>query len=144
METKIKKININNLNTRYRNNSDTHIGSTLRVIVTPKPEDNSFSNMKKIWTYIKSKKTDCSGVSSLKQDGRLITDPKHKSNALNDQFQSVFSEPVNITPSEFIHNNYMQDPRHYPVMKDIHITSPGIEQLLKKTRSVQGKWAWWT
>ena len=103
----------------------------IESIVTPKPEDNSFSYMKKFWTYIKSKKTDYSGVSSLKQDGRLITDPKQKSNSLNDQFQSVFSEPVNITPSEFIHNNYMQDPRNYPVMKDIHITPPGIEKLLK-------------
>ena len=26
----------------------------------------------------------------------------------------------------------MQDPRNYPVMKDIHITPPGIEKLLKK------------
>ena len=52
----------------------------IENIVTPKPEDNSFSNMKKFWSYIKSKKTDYSGVTSLKQDGRLITDPKQKSN----------------------------------------------------------------
>ena len=67
--------------------------------------------MKKIWTLIKSKKPDYSGVSSLKQDGRLITDSKQKSNSLNDQFQSVFSEPVHITSSEIIHNNYMHYPR---------------------------------
>ena len=104
----------------------------IENIVTPKRDDNSFSNMKKFWSYIKSKKSDYSGVSSLKQDGRLISDPKQKSDSLNHQFQSVFSEAINITPSEFIEDNYMQDTRHYPIMQDITITSPGIEKLLQK------------
>ena len=91
----------------------------IENIVTPEQDDNSFSNMKKFWSYIKSKKSDYSGVSSLKQDGRLISDPKQKSNSLNHQFQSVFSEAININPSEFIEDNYMQDTRHYPIMQDI-------------------------
>ena len=104
----------------------------IENIVTPKQDDNSFSNMKKFWSYIKSKKTDYSGVSSLKQDGRLISDPKQKSDSLNHQFQSVFSEAINITTSEFIEDQYMQDTRHYPTMQDITITPPGIEKLLQK------------
>ena len=88
--------------------------------------------MKKFWSYIKSKKADYSGVTSLKQEGKLITDPKQKSNTLNKQFQSVFSEATNITTSEFVNSNYMQDTHNYPVMHDITITPPGIEKLLSK------------
>ena len=36
----------------------------IENIVTPTPEDNSFSNMKRFWSYIKGKKTDYSGVTS--------------------------------------------------------------------------------
>ena len=88
--------------------------------------------MKKFWTYIKSKKTDYYGVSSLKQEGKLITEPRQKSNSLNKQFQSVFSEPVNITSHQFENNKYMQDTNTYPVMEDIIITSKGVEKLLTK------------
>ena len=102
----------------------------IENIITPKQD--SFSSMKKFWSYIKSKKTDYSGVTSLKQEGKLITDPKQKSNSLNKQFQSVFSEATNITTSEFVNSNYMQDTHNYPVMHDITITPPGIEKLLSK------------
>jgi hypothetical protein len=33
--------------------------------------------------------TDHQGISSLKQDGKLITDPIPKANVMNDQFKSV-------------------------------------------------------
>lgn len=46
--------------------------------------------MKKCWTYIKHKKNDHQGISSLKQDGKLITDTIPKANVMNDQFKSVF------------------------------------------------------
>jgi hypothetical protein len=46
--------------------------------------------MKKFWTYIKHKKIDHQGISSLKQDDKLITDPIPKANVMNDQFKSVF------------------------------------------------------
>ena len=45
----------------------------IENIMTPKADDNNFSSMKKFWTFIKSKKTDHNGVSSLKQEGKLIT-----------------------------------------------------------------------
>ena len=88
--------------------------------------------MKKFWTYIKSKKTDYNGVSSLKQEGKLITEPRQKSNSLNKQFQSVFSEPVSITSHQFQNNKYMQDTKTYPIMEDIIITPNGVEKLLTK------------
>ena len=60
--------------------------------------------MKKFWTYIKQQKTDHQGISSLKQDGKLITDPILKANVMNDQLRSVFSNAEKITESEFKSN----------------------------------------
>ena len=69
-------------------------------IVTPKETEGTF-NYEKFWTYIKHKKTDHQGISSLKQDGKLITDPIPKANVMNDQFKSVFSNIDKITENEF-------------------------------------------
>ena len=44
------------------------------------------------------------GISSLKQDGKLITDPIPKANVMNDHFKSVFSNAEKITESEFKSN----------------------------------------
>ena len=104
----------------------------IENIVTPKEEENSFGNMKRFWSYIKHKKTDFSGVSSLKQDGRLITDPKQKANVLNSQFQSVFSDPFDISPEKFCQESYMSDTNNYPKMPDIILNKSGIEKLLSK------------
>jgi hypothetical protein len=60
-------------------------------VVTPKETEETFNSMKMCWTYIKHKQTYHQGISSLKQDGKLITDPIPKANVVNDQFKSVFS-----------------------------------------------------
>ena len=62
----------------------------IEDIVTPKETEGTFNSMKKFWTYIKHKKIDHQGISSLKQDDKLITDPIPKANVMNDQFKSVF------------------------------------------------------
>ena len=101
----------------------------IESIVTPKEDVSCTGTMKKFWSYIKSKKTDYNGISSLKQDGKLITEPKQKANTLNTQFQSVFSEPSTISSSTFTNENYMSD-TEYPTMPDLEITSQGIAKLL--------------
>ena len=40
----------------------------------------------------KKQKTDHEGVSTLKCGGKLINEPKEKAEALNTQFQSVFTK----------------------------------------------------
>ncbi|VDH94891.1 Hypothetical predicted protein [Mytilus galloprovincialis] len=80
--------------------------------------------------------TDYSGITSLKQNGKLITDTKEKFDALNRQFnQSVFSEPNKITATEFENNQYMQQKTAYPTMPDINITIQGISKLLLNLKS---------
>jgi hypothetical protein len=62
----------------------------IENIVTPK-EEEPHSVMKKFWTYIKHKRKDNIGISSLMMDGKLFCDPASKSNILSRQFKSAFS-----------------------------------------------------
>ena len=104
----------------------------IENIVTPN-EDEPRSGMKKFWTYIKHKRKDNVGITSLKTDGKLYTDPKSKSNILNKQFQSAFSEKTTFTEEEFDGSNRM-DPRAkvQSKMKPFNITVNGILKLLKQ------------
>ena len=49
-------------------------------------------NKKKLYSFIKNKKCDSSGVASLKKDGNTVGDARGKAEVLNSQFSSVFTE----------------------------------------------------
>ena len=49
------------------------------------------NNNKPFWNFVKSRKKDNTGVSPLKQEGKLFSDPKSKANILLKQFKSVFT-----------------------------------------------------
>ena len=53
-------------------------------------EDKGTSS-KKLYSFIKSKKCDVSGVAPLKKDGKTYTDASEKAELLNEQFSSVFT-----------------------------------------------------
>ena len=57
------------------------------------PEHHSPSNIKpiKLSSYIKSIRTDNSGVAPLQRDGILVTDTVGKADILNNQLHSVFT-----------------------------------------------------
>ena len=77
--------------------------------------------------YIKSLRKECSGVPSLKQGDRLITDTIGKAEALNDQYQSVFTkEPPGPTPDK--------GPSPYQAMEDSFITEAGVLKLLQNIK----------
>ena len=86
--------------------------------------------MKKCWTYIKHQKTDHQGISSLKQDDKLITDPIPKANVMNGQFKSVFSNIDKITGKKFESNCKLSIKSNYQTMSDITVTCEGIAKLL--------------
>ena len=86
--------------------------------------------MKKFWTYIKQHKTDHQGISTLKQDGKLITDPIPKANVMNDHLKSVFSNAEKITESEFKSNCKLSIKSNYKTMPDITVTCESIAKLL--------------
>ena len=55
----------------------------------------SDQNSRKLYTFVKGKKCDNSGVSPLKKDDVAHSDLKTKASILNEQFSSVFTEETN-------------------------------------------------
>ena len=54
-------------------------------------DPNSNVVTKRLWSYIKSKKLDHTGVSTLKHQGSTYTDSQEKADLLTDYFSSVFT-----------------------------------------------------
>jgi len=64
----------------------------VESVVTPMTtEAEPRSGMKRFWQFIKSKRKDRTGVATLKVNGTTISDSKGKADALNQQFESVFT-----------------------------------------------------
>ena len=84
-------------------------------------EDGDSRNM---WRYIKSKRSDASGVAPLRKAGLTYSDAQAKANILNDQFCSVFTE-------EDAENMPDLGESHHPDMPMIEVTANGVLKLLK-------------
>ena len=52
---------------------------------------------KKLYSLLKHSKQDSNGIAPLKKDGQILLTEVGKANALNDQFQSVFSPKTPIS-----------------------------------------------
>ena len=66
-------------------------------------------------------------------DGKLYCDPVTKSNILNRQFKSAFSEKTSYTTEEFLNSNRMNSTTtQHPNMISFDITCNGITKLLKQ------------
>ena len=80
---------------------------------------------KPFWRYAKSLGRDNSGISPLKQDGKLHNDSKDKAEILNNQFKSVFTQPSTSEIPE------PQGPRT-PILPPLVINYNGVYTLLSK------------
>ena len=78
---------------------------------------------KNLFSYIKSIRTENSGVAPLKSDGTLFTDTQDKANILNNQFQSVFTNEANTDIPD-------KGTSPHPDMPHTSIHNPGILKLL--------------
>ena len=70
--------------------------------------DDNNSVSKRMWSYVKSKRTDHCGIAPLKQDGKTFsyTIPKDRAEILNNYFSSVYtSEDVSAIPT-LVHSNF--------------------------------------
>ena len=86
---------------------------------------HSKDNNKGLWAYIKSKRQDSVGVSTLKANGIIATEAAEKATLLNSQFSSVFTrENIEDIP------NLPESP--HPQMPNITITCKGTQTLLEK------------
>ncbi|CAG2244059.1 unnamed protein product [Mytilus edulis] len=97
----------------------------IESIILPPQDETNFGTMKKFWTYIKHKKTDYSGITEIKQDGKLLTDPLQKAGALNAQFQSVFTPASNISHTEFVKQCNMPQNTSFPPISKLIIKTEG-------------------
>ena len=92
-----------------------YIDNILNVNITENP--------KKVYSYIKQKKSGESSIPVLKPDNIIISDSTEKAEALNAQYTSQFTrEPDDDLPE--LDNNPVSP------MSDIQFTVPGIEKLL--------------
>ena len=95
---------------------------------------------KKLYSLLKHSKQDSSGIAPLRKDGQTLLTETAKANALNDQFQSVFSPKTPISLKSLAQKS-LQDlydsgasppfqPSPYSKMPDISIAAEGIDKLL--------------
>ena len=93
----------------------------MQEIISPQLEEKP----KSFWQFIKSKKTETSGVSPLRgKDGLLYSEPNTQANILNEQFKKAFTtEDTSSMPNK--------GTSPHPTMPDIFISNNGLLKLLK-------------
>ena len=79
---------------------------------------------KKLYTFIKSKKCDSSGVAPLKKDGITHVEAQAKAEILNEQFSSVFTQENNSPLPDLGDSPYPDSP-------SITVTVKGVLKLLQ-------------
>ena len=120
-----------------------YLGDILGINTITEREENSplKVNTKNMYSLLKHSKQDSSSVAPLKLDGRTLSDDCEKSNALNRQFQSVFSAKSQERLSSLAHRKLQElndqgcnlsfQSSPYSQMPEIQISLKGIEKLLK-------------
>ena len=97
-----------------------------------KNESENNKPCQRFCTYIKHKRNDKSGISQLKQNGKLETESQRQVDILNDQFKSVVSNSCPVTEREFDQNGYMNCSNAYPDAEEIHTTANRVLTLIEK------------
>ena len=86
-------------------------------------EEDNTTNPKRFWSFIKSKRSESTGVSPLRKEGILYSDSNNKANILNDQFTSVFTqEDTQNIPDKAV--------SPFPDLPEITIHPDGVKKLL--------------
>ena len=97
----------------------------INSLFEPSKDTEIPAAQKRFWNYIKSLKKDNTGVSALKENGKLHPDPTSKANILNRQYQSVFThEDKTHIPTP--------DGLPFPSMPEITVNPAGVEKLLRQ------------
>ena len=84
------------------------------VVHTKHTECPNYRVGKKFWSYIKSMRTNGSGIDTLVVGNKEIHDAKGKAQALSNQYCSVFTD-------ECVHNIPSMNGMSYPTISDIDI-----------------------
>ena len=110
-------------------------------------DGESTSTNKRFWNYVKYRRSDNSGIGTLKNGSQLITDPTEKAETLNNHFKSVFTTDSQPRPTVIPDNNTTMPPISvsvkgvYDQLRKLHVhkaTGPDnlSARLLKETADV--------
>ncbi len=88
----------------------------------PDSLEQTYTGMKRFWSFISNMRTDNKGVSTLKENGIILSNPKDTADGLNRQFEYIQETPMDPE------NVPIQE---HPTMPEINITTTGIEKLHK-------------
>ena len=80
---------------------------------------------KKLFSYIKSLRTDYCGVDTLQKDGVLYSDNQDKANVLNHYFSTIFTNRNDFSDLPNM------GPSPYPDISEIEIITAGVKKLLQ-------------
>ena len=90
-------------------------------------ESDTNTNNKKLWTFVKHRKTDSIDIAPLKEKGILKDEPKDKAEILNKQFSSVFTTD---SPDDFPDLKTWQKESSYLAIPEIKVSVKGVHKLL--------------
>ena len=96
--------------------------------------DKCKKKKKTLYTFIKHKRSESSGVAPLKSIGTTYTYPVQQATVLNQQFESVFSKPKALSLkilAELALRFQGRTPKNVNGVPEITITNKGVEGLLK-------------
>ena len=99
-----------------------NLNNAHRQYVSNMLDEDLQHNPKKFWKYVKSKRTDSTGVHPLKDGSCTVSDNKGKANILNSFFKSVFTQESNA--------NITNLDQVYPDIEPLVISTSGIQKLL--------------
>ena len=107
------------LNNQVKHLLHYHHGEYLNKVIF-----SNNSNKKPFWRYIKSKRQDISGISTLiSSTGTIVSEPSEKAEIFNNYFKSVFTvEDLSDIPNK--------NTSPYPSIPEINITLQGVINLL--------------
>jgi hypothetical protein len=95
------------------------------------PGDEQQIPTKKFWAHVKSTRSGNVGISSLKDNGKLVTEAAQQAELLNRQFQSAFSPAITYTTEEFAEKCQLPPRQHQHEIDDPKITIEGVRKLLR-------------
>ena len=83
---------------------------------------------KRFWSYVKSQRTEDTGISDLVDKNKTIFKPKDKADLFNSQFSKVFSKPCDTTypPPKFDSDSN--------TLNNLNVTKKGVLTLLQKIK----------
>ena len=98
----------------------------VESIMVPNDEKPYNKDSKKLYSFIKHRKSDSIGIAPLKDRGQLKELPRDKAEILNEQFKSVF------TDERPLDNDILNMQQRHPDIDQLSITAPGIQKLLEQ------------